>query len=114
MLIVCRALFAVGLLGVMLGSLLPLNVKVPVENADKVTHFISYFVLFALGAAGFPDRRRRWQLLILLPVFGILLEVGQHFVPGRHAGWLDAAANTAGVLAAAVGMMLWRKASEKA
>jgi len=85
---------------------------------DKVAHFIEYFILSVLVVRGLsnhsehPFRDRVFSFtLILGGLYGIVLELMQHLVPGRHPSFGDAAANLAGVL---VGLIigkevLWRK-----
>jgi VanZ family protein len=64
---------------------------------DKVLHFCAYVVLSSLPVVGF---RNRWKGIVaglLMFVLGSLLEVAQHFSPGRTADLGDAVANGAGV-----------------
>lgn len=79
-------------------SLLP-GSDLPTVNAnDKLNHFLAYSVLAALaGLARLPVSLV--ALASLLVIYGVSLEVAQGLMPyGRSASWLDALANTAGVL----------------
>jgi len=50
-----------------------------------------------------------WLALVAIPM-GAVLELGQHFVPGRTPELGDAAANSLGVLAGLVVAGLYRRA----
>jgi len=82
------------------------------SNADKVGHFIAYFVLgmatFAAGVA----RRPFWLGTLLLAAYGVGLEGVQYFLPYRTAEFWDAIVNGAGAatgsaLAAGVNRLLF-------
>jgi len=80
----------------------------PISQMDKIYHFIgffgvSYVVFFA------STKRPQWLLLSCLFALGILIEIGQHFIPGREFSWLDWVADCVGVLAA----FAWVKWVEK-
>lgn len=85
---VLMALSAVLIYCVVIGSLLPAASAVMVDIGrlhikDKVIHLGAYLVLSSLLVIGFRDRRRGTLAGLLMFVFGVLLEAGQHFSPGR-------------------------------
>ena len=90
-------------------SLLP-GSDLPATNMnDKLNHFIAYGVLMALATLG----RGRVRLLAIIAgiiLYGLVLEGLQGMMPyGRSASWIDALANTGGVLiGAGVGALLAR------
>ncbi|RKY42869.1 MAG: hypothetical protein DRP85_01530 [Candidatus Makaraimicrobium thalassicum] len=100
-------------------SLLPYNRHLPltVGYFDKVAHFFEYAVLALLmsrgmrGAGSFFFAKNFSFALILGGGYGIVMELAQHFVPGRAADIYDAAANIAGVICGVVlgELILWRK-----
>ena len=45
-------------------------------------------------------RRPTWSIVAMLCAYAGILELGQIYVPGRHAGWLDWLASCSGVLCA--------------
>lgn len=73
---------------------------------DKVGHFIAYAVLMlnggfiALIARQAPHRLKRklWFYLGFSVAFGMFMEVGQSYVPGRDTSFYDLLANIFGAL----------------
>lgn len=80
-------------------SLIP-QVEFPVDfwNADKVYHCAAYWWLAVLPMKGFTDRRFATSAALSMIILGILLEVGQYYVPGRSFSLLDITANNVGVI----------------
>ena len=72
-------------LGLVFLSLTPRPPQVLITNfRDLVLHFGAYFVLAGLVTlAAFGGRNRLPYVLIVLPVLGFGLEIGQIPVPGR-------------------------------
>lgn len=64
---------------------------------DKANHAIAFCALGLTSRLGFPGGRWRWVALMagLLAVGG-LIEVAQHFVPGREADGADLVADALG------------------
>ncbi len=78
---------------------------------DKVLHFCAYAVLSFLAVTGFRDRRRGIAAGLSMFIVGCLLELAQHFSPGRSVDFGDAMANGGGVccgvlLAPVIGRMI--------
>jgi len=71
---------------------------------DKVMHLAVYCVLgfLAMGTCRAGDRRHRdthfWQVVALVCIYGVLDEVHQYFVPGRHSDVFDVLADVIGGL----------------
>jgi VanZ family protein len=77
---------------------------------DKWVHFGSYLLLGFFPVAGVRHWKVGiWLALVAIPM-GAVLELGQHFVPGRTPELGDAAANSLGVLAGLVVAGLYRRA----
>lgn len=73
--------------------------------ADKIVHFIEYFILGLLTAnavGGFADRSRSvfWVSAILASAYGVLDELHQMFIPGRSVEILDMVFNILGAVVA--------------
>lgn len=97
MVVVFRVSLVLVVLGIAYLSLTPLE-TITVGN-DKISHFIAYAVLMSnVGMLTF-DRTRNFILgIVLCLAYGSLIEIAQHFVPGRFMSLLDVGANGIGVL----------------
>jgi VanZ family protein len=88
------------LAGVVWGSLVPAtqleSLSGVLPSNDKLVHYASYAGLGGLSLLSFARRRGILCALSMIPL-GVLLEVFQHFSPGRTPEFLDAVANTLGV-----------------
>lgn len=89
--------------GIAVLSLLPAEAAVSTGWGDKWEHGIAYAVLTILLKRAFPRLSTLWTW-VLSTLYGGLIEVGQLFVPSRHADVLDILANGLG---AAVGLSLY-------
>jgi VanZ family protein len=80
-------------------SLTP-RVEFPIDfwQADKVYHFIAYGWLAILPMIGYEKSRPARAASFSMILLGILLEIGQLYVPGRLFSLADIAMNTAGVI----------------
>lgn len=87
-----------GLIGGL--SLQPGTHSLNINIWDKLQHFSAYFVLTSLVMLAV--RRHAWQLFycLLAVLYGIALEYGQAYTPGRDPSWEDSLANTLGVISA--------------
>ena len=78
-------------------SLMPPRSGVELGESDKIGHFIAYGVL-SLNWAMLPSSRRMlWLGMMGCCLYGLVMEAGQGFVPGRDPSWADALANTGGI-----------------
>jgi VanZ family protein len=64
---------------------------------DKVQHFCAYLALSMLPVIGFRDRHKGLAAGLSMFFLGVVLELGQHFSPGRAVEFGDVLANGAGV-----------------
>jgi VanZ family protein len=71
---------------------------------DKLNHLAAFTSLAFTASMAHPDSPRvRLGWLLALVAFGGLIEIGQHFVPGRSGEWPDLLADALGAaLGAAV------------
>ena len=78
---------------------------------DKISHFIAYSTLmFNVGLLTYLNRPGFIRGIILSILFGALIEIIQHFVPGRVMSFLDIVANSTGVLLGVLlTMLLYKK-----
>ena len=79
-------------------SLIP-RMEFPVDfwNADKLYHCAAYSWLAVLPVMGFTIRRTALLAALSMIILGVLLEIGQYYVPGRLFSFLDITSNTVGV-----------------
>ena len=70
---------------------------------DKSMHFTLYAVYVLLGSEIVRTPRQFYLLCLAIFAYSGLMEVGQHFVPGRYISGLDLLANGLGV---GLGMIL--------
>lgn len=80
-------------------SLIP-QVEFPVDfwNADKVYHCAAYAWLAMLSMMSFPHRRFALSAALSMILLGVMLEIGQYYIPGRSFSFLDITANSLGVI----------------
>lgn len=95
--------------------LLPSDSSPPIGIRDKVLHASAYGIGALLVMHGFLGRR--FLLLLVVFVWGVLMEIGQRYVPGRSFEYADMLANGVGIILgvgvfAAVGMVLPKAISQ--
>jgi VanZ family protein len=79
---------------------------------DKLAHLLAYAILGALGMASRPlqeqarQRTELYRVALLAGAYGVLDELHQYFVPGRHSDPLDALTDCVGAWLGAA-MVLW-------
>ena len=79
-------------------TLLPTAIKpINISNADKIFHFIAfagvtYLLLYALPGV------KKINLLVFMVTLGFAIELVQYNIPGRDFSWLDALADSLGVV----------------
>ena len=90
------------IVAVFAGSMAPAR-DVPVDmthGADKVVHFIGYFVLSAFAAMIFRKPRTLRLVMLFLVLLGGVIEIAQGFLTAtRSADLMDFIVNTLGVIA---------------
>jgi len=106
--IIFKILTLVVLVGIAYLSLRP-SIQL-VEVNDKVGHFIAYFTLmFVMGLGFWKKKRELLTAFIMSAIYGVLMEIGQYFVPGRSFSFLDMLANASGALLATGLLLLFGK-----
>lgn len=97
-------LFAIAIAG---GCLAPAQWLPPLPN-DKLLHFLAYGGLAVIAGHIATTLTGYVYFLIALLIAGFVIEILQNFVPGRKFCKRDMAANTAGILVAALLYFLTR------
>jgi VanZ family protein len=74
--------------------------ELPVDfwNADKFYHCAAYWWLAVLPMIGFAIRRLALPAALSMIILGVMLEIGQYYIPGRTFSLLDITANSLGVI----------------
>lgn len=96
-----RATFWAWLAGMATVAFFSLNARYgPPEGPglDKIFHCAGYMVLALQTQPAFSTRRAALLAALAMIPFGIAMEIGQDYVPGRSADSFDALANSAGAL----------------
>lgn len=70
----------------------------PVNLNDKVEHAGVFFILSLLLNRASATRGHRLRNVVVLSLFGVVIELIQHFIPHRSTSLNDALANIAGIL----------------
>lgn len=102
-----RGLFWLSLLGVAIGSLMPVTMLPPqaFDIWDKAQHTLAFAWLAGLGLLSYPAHAPRVVAALLL--YGGAIELAQTATGWRFGEWADLAADTVGIaLAAAVWRLL--------
>jgi VanZ family protein len=97
-----RAWTVIGWIGVAVVvyySLKPHPPELAVAQGDKIQHFAAYGSMMLWWVQLAATRVARLRTAAWLVALGVGLEFAQSFTGYREASWLDASANTAGVLA---------------
>ncbi|MGM0480711.1 MAG: VanZ family protein [Pseudomonadota bacterium] len=82
-----------------------------IPHLDKFVHFAVFFLLsFTLHQAFTLSGRLAFFLLAL---YGLFIEVAQHYIPGRGSDVYDWIADSVGVLAYFVLIFLYQKLTKK-
>ena len=85
-----------------------------VENIwDKANHFMAFFTLYILLSFGFLQLNIIKKTVFLL-LFGIQIEIVQHFIDGRFFSMLDVFADSIGIFIGVVAMKILIKKPTKA
>ncbi len=93
-----RACFAVALIVIFIMAMIPLpEVLNAFSFQDKLEHSAAFLVLMLLGWSGWPNRP--WPVAASLLLYGVLIELAQHFFTLNRVGdpW-DVVADSSGLL----------------
>ena len=94
------------LIAITLLSLLPPKSSINLGSQDKASHFIAYFFL-TINTLLISEKHIKSILLIIL--YGIILEYLQSFVPGRFPAYNDIIANSLGSLSGLIIILISSK-----
>ncbi|MFT7405923.1 VanZ family protein [Zhongshania sp.] len=79
-------------------SLLPAEQAVELNVWDKAQHYAAYALFMLLVFPAAKTHTARLKLAVGVIAFSVLIELAQHFSPGRDASAEDAIANSLGVV----------------
>lgn len=103
-----KVLFALGVIIIAIGSVMPGKQLPSSLPWDKALHFVGYFGLGFLARMG-SDRRPAWLLMVACIVFSLAIEIAQMFIPNRGFEWQDLVANALGVVSGVLVGILGKK-----
>lgn len=92
-----RALFAVALALVFVGSVVQVSIGPEFRLSDKVQHAVAFLLLALLARIGYPETRVADRLMLALLAYGLFIELVQALLPWRECSLFDWAADAAGV-----------------
>ena len=103
-----RITLVIIIIGICYLSIIPTE-SLTIGN-DKISHFIAYSTLmFNVGLLTYLSKVKFIRGIVLSILLGGIIEIIQHFVPGRVMSFLDIVANTTGVLLGVLLTMLLYK-----
>ena len=82
-------------------SWLPADKMIRTGMDGRIEHFIAYISTTILVLAAYSLRLRPGNLTAMLIGYAGILELGQHFSPGRHPSLFDFVASSLGITAGA-------------
>jgi VanZ family protein len=65
----------------------------------RLEHVAAYLIAGIAVIIAYP-RKPSWSITATLSIYAGVLELGQMYIPGRHAAWLDWIASSSGALCA--------------
>jgi VanZ family protein len=93
-----RLLFFCALLLISGLALVPLEQALVSTGWDKSNHVLAFAVLLLLLDSAYPSLPMLQGKLLLLLVYGLAIEVAQHFIPYREFSLFDVLADIVGLL----------------
>ena len=94
---VFRILFLICILSIEFLATTTIEIKVVENSWDKLNHFFAFFVLYILLSFAYKRLELRSKVFLLL-LFGMQIEVVQHFIEGRYFSLIDVVADGVGIL----------------
>jgi len=74
----------------------------------RLEHMAAYWIAGIAVVIAYP-RRSNWSIAALLCTYAGILELGQMYIPGRHAALLDWIASSSGVLCACLTVFIFHR-----
>jgi VanZ family protein len=96
-------------LGLAVASWTPGDEMIRTGLDPRLEHMLGYTITGVVGVIAYP-RKALWSIAVLLSAYAGVLELGQRYIPGRHAQLLDWLASSGGVACACVtGAVFFRR-----
>ena len=108
---VAKKLFWLSVLAILALSIAPTNTSETISSLDKIIHFFAFLAITYLLWAAYKLPRPLISSILLLSLFGLFIELLQHFVPTRIFSLYDFAADIAGIIAGV--FLYWLSAARK-
>jgi len=106
--IALRFIAWVCVVGLAVASWTPGEEMVRTGFNTRLEHTVAYLIAGIAIIIAYP-RRPIWLMAVILCAYAGLLEVGQLFIPGRHAALFDWMASSSGVLCACLVVFVFRR-----
>jgi VanZ family protein len=106
--IALRFLAWLCVIGLAVASWTPGQEMVRTGFNTRLEHLAAYLIAGIAVILAYP-RRPTWTIAAILCAYAGVLELGQLFIPGRHAALLDWLASSSGVLCACLTVFFFRK-----
>ena len=74
----------------------------------RLEHVAAYLIAGIAVIIAYP-RKPSWAIAAILSTYAGVLELGQMYIPGRHAAWLDWIASSSGALCAFLPVFAFHK-----
>lgn len=82
-----------------------------IPHFDKYAHFAVFFFLTLLAELAL--KWNLWSKLAFVAIYGLFIEVLQHFVPHRSASLGDFIADAAGIICGSIALHLYQRFMQK-
>ena|SRR4051794_8711837 len=89
-------------------SLTPGEIMVRTSAPGLAEHVVAYLGTGTVAAFGYARRASYTHIAAFLIAYAGLLEIGQHWIPGRHSAFIDFMASSAGAISGLIIATIWR------
>ncbi len=95
--------FYVSVITILYLATTTLEIKAVSNSWDKLNHFVAFFTLYVLLSFSYENLKIELKVLILT-LFGFMIEVIQYFIPNREFSLFDVFADIVGIF---IGVLLF-------
>ena len=103
-----KAIAWICIIGLAVASWTPGQEMVRTGFNTRLEHTVAYLIAGIATIIAYP-RKPIWSIAAILCAYAGILELGQLYIPGRHAAFLDWIASSSGVLCASMTKLFHRR-----